>query len=53
MSATGPELEPEAQPAPKLAGALVPAGDFELIETGLGPTPRALEWVRLFLSQGP
>ena len=37
-----PAPEPEAEVELDLRG------DFELIETGLGPTPRAMEWVRLF-----
>ena len=37
-----PEPQPEAEVEPDLKT------DFELIKTGLGPTPRAMEWVRLF-----
>ena len=51
-----PEPEPEPQPQPQLQSAPEPAAvpensgaaNYELIQTGLGPTPRALEWLRLF-----
>jgi GNAT superfamily N-acetyltransferase len=47
-SAPQPEPQPEPEPEPEPQQPLPPPPPFELIETGLGPTARAMEWIRLF-----